>query len=317
MLIYATIALIIGFLLDLLIGDPPNWPHIVRKIGQLIMGLEKYFYPLKSKRRGGLLLTLSTVFICTLIPALLSLTYNYAAGLYLLIETFLCWQLLATRSLQVESDKVYKALSANDLPLARQHLSMIVGRDTNNLNAEDISKATVETIAENTADGVVAPLFYLMLGGATLGVLYKTVNTLDSMIGYKNEDYLEFGSFAARLDDIFNFIPARLTAFLMLGSAYLSRKNASKALYIWKRDRFNHASPNSAQSEAVVAGALQIQLGGPAYYQGVLQPKPYIGDDIQPIAPEHIGETHQLLYITALFMFFLALLVRGIFYVVL
>lgn len=317
MLIYATIALILGFLIDFIMGDPPRWPHIVRKIGQLIIGLEKFFYPFTSKRWGGILLTLSAVFICTLIPALLTITYYYSAGLYLAIETFFCWQLLATKSLQVESNKVYTALKENDLAAARYWLSMIVGRDTTNLDEAGITKATVETIAENTTDGVVAPLFYIMLGGAALGVLYKTINTLDSMLGYKNERYLDFGRFAARLDDIFNFIPARLTAFLMVGAAYISGKDASKAIYVWKRDRFNHASPNSAQSEAVVAGALQIQLGGLAYYQGQLKERPYIGDNIRSTTPEDIHGAHQLLYITAVLMLLLALLVRGMFYVAL
>lgn len=315
MLIYATLALGIGFFLDIIIGDPPGWPHMVRVMGKLIGWLEQVFYPLPSKQLGGALLTLTTLLICTAIPLLLLyLAFSVSPWLYLALETLFCWQLLATKSLQVESTQVYKALKENNLGQARKAVARIVGRDTDNLDEAGVTRATVETVAENTSDGVVAPLFYLIWGGAPLGCLYKAVNTLDSMIGYKNEHYIDFGRWAARLDDGFNFIPSRWAALLMISAAWLSRLDARNALYIWKRDRFNHASPNSAQTEAVAAGALQVRLGGPAYYFGQVYDKPYIGDDIRPIAPEDIGRSHQLLYITAVFMLILALIIRGIFY---
>lgn len=204
-----------------------------------------------------------------------------------------------------------------DIGRARKAVSMIVGRDTGGLDEAGVTRAAVETVAENASDGVVAPLFYIMLGGATLGCLYKAANTLDSMVGYRNERYIDFGRFAAKLDDVLNFIPSRLCALLMIGAARLCRMDAKNALRVWKRDRFKHASPNSAQTEAVMAGALRVRLAGNAYYFGRLYEKPYIGDDLRPIEAGDIRRSHSLLYVTAALMLLLALIIRGVLYAVL
>jgi adenosylcobinamide-phosphate synthase len=184
---------------------------------------------------------------------------------------------------------------------------MIVGRDTERLDEEGIAKAAVETVAENTSDGVIAPLLFLFIGGPTLGIIYKAVNTMDSMMGYKNERFIDFGRCAARLDDVFNFIPSRFSAILMIISAYLGGSSFSgkKAYFIWKRDRRNHTSPNSAQCESAVAGALSIRLGGPSYYFGKLYEKPFIGDDIRPVKPGDIGLTNRLMFISELLCYLL------------
>ena len=316
LLICSTLALCVGFLLDLLIGDPQKWPHIVRGMGLLIKGLERALYPLQNKRWGGILLSLIALFVCTAIPtALLYFAFQASPWLYFALEALLVWQCLATRSLWVESNKVYTALNDHDIGKARLALSMIVGRDTGSLNEADIARATVETVAENISDGIVAPLFYIMLGGAAAGCMYKAVNTLDSMIGYKNERYLDFGRFAAKLDDALNFIPSRLAALLMIVAARLCHMDAKGAYRIWRRDRRNHASPNSAQTEAVMAGALGIRLTGDAYYSGKLYEKPTIGDDQRPIIATDICHSHKLLVVTALFMLLLTVLLRGMVYV--
>lgn len=315
MLIYSTFAIGTGYLIDLILGDPPGWPHLVRGMGALISRLELLFYPLSSKRLGGTLLTLITLLLCSAIPAVfLYLAFSFSPWLYFVMESLICWQLLSTKSLQVESDKVYTALVNQDLDGARKAAAMIVGRETRELNAAGVTRAAVETVAENTSDGVAAPLFYLMLGGAPLGCLYKAANTLDSMIGYKNERYLAFGRTAAKLDDALNFIPSRLCALLMIAAAWLGRMDASNALRIWRRDRFKHASPNSAQTEAVAAGALDLRLAGNAIYFGRLQEKPYIGDDLRPIEPADIRRTHQLLYLTSALMLVITLVIRGLIY---
>lgn len=312
---YSTLALCTGFLIDIAAGDPQGWPHIVRGMGLLIGWLERLFYPLSNKRLGGALLTLLTLLLCTAVPAaLLYAAFCVSPWLYFTLETLLCWQLLATKSLRVESDKVYAALGEKDICGARKAVAMIVGRDTQELDVSGVTRAAVETVAENASDGVVAPLFYLMLGGAPLGCLYKAVNTLDSTVGYKNERYLDFGRFAAKLDDALNFIPSRLCAFIMLFAAWVCRMDAKNALRIWRRDRFKHASPNSAQTEAVVAGALCVRLAGNAHYFGKLYEKPYIGDDIRPVEVEDIRRCHKLLYVTAALMLLLALMIRGIIY---
>lgn len=313
-LLCSTPALCAGFLIDILIGDPKGWPHIVRGMGALIGRLERLFYPLSDKRLGGALMALSTLLICTAVPALLYLAFYISPLLYFVLETLLCWQLLATKSLRVESGKVYAALREKNIDGARKAAAMIVGRDTERLDEAGVTRAAVETVAENASDGVVAPLFYIMLGGSPLGCLYKAANTMDSMVGYKNERYLEFGRFAAKLDDALNYIPSRLSALLMLGAVWLCRMDARNALRIWRRDRFNHASPNAAQTEAVMSGALGVRLAGNAYYFGKLYEKPYIGDDIRPIEAEDIHRSHKLLYVTAALMLFLSLIARGVLY---
>ncbi|MEG2173982.1 MAG: adenosylcobinamide-phosphate synthase CbiB, partial [Oscillospiraceae bacterium] len=315
MLIYSTLALCAGFLIDLIIGDPQGWLHIVRGMGMLIERLERLFYPISNKRLGGILLALSILLICTAVPAtLLYLAFCVAPWLYFVLETFFCWQLLATKSLRIESKKVYTALKAKDLGGARKAVAMIVGRDTERLDEPGITRAAVETVAENVSDGVAAPLFYLMIGGAPFGCLYKATNTMDSMIGYQNEKYLDFGRFAAKLDDALNFIPSRLCALLMILAVWICRMNTKNAFHIWKRDRFEHASPNSAQTESVMAGALGVRLAGNAYYFGRLHEKPYLGEDLRPVEAEDIVRSHQLLYVTAVLMMLFALIIRGIFY---
>ena len=214
---------------------------------------------------------------------ILYVSYGYAFWLGVLVESFMCYQILATKSLSTESDKVRRALEEEGLPSARKAVSMIVGRDTENLTEEGVIKAAVETVAENTSDGVIAPLFYLMIGGAVLGFGYKAVNTMDSMIGYKNDTYMYFGTAAARLDDVVNFIPARLSAWLMLLASMFTGMDWKNAWRIYCRDRSNHKSPNAAQTESVMAGALRVCLAGDAWYFGKLHRKPTIGDPLREI----------------------------------
>ncbi len=314
-LAFSALALCLGFLLDLVLGDPADWPHVVRGIGRLIAALEKALYPVRNKRLGGTLLALCVLMICTALPAvLLYAAWKLSPWVYFILEALLCWQTLALKSLKVESRKVYGELTKNDLPAARKAVSMIVGRDTAALNEAGITRAAVETVAENASDGVIAPLFYLMLGGAVFGLFYKAVNTMDSMIGYKNERYTDFGRFAARLDDVMNYLPSRLSATLMILTARPCGLDAKNAYRIWKRDRRKHLSPNSAQTEAVMAGALNVRLAGNAYYFGKLHEKPYIGDDLRPIGPKDILLSHRLLYAASILMFLLALIVRGCLY---
>lgn len=313
--VFSTFSLCAGFLLDLLLGDPQGWPHIVRGIGGLISAFEKAFYPVKNKRLGGALLVLCVLIVCTALPAaLLYFAWRLSPWVYFILEALLCWQALALRSLKSESRKVYDALEKNDLPAARKAVSMIVGRDTAALDEAGVTRAAVETVAENASDGVIAPLFYLAIGGAVFGCFYKAVNTMDSMIGYKNERYIDFGRFAARLDDVMNYLPSRLSALLMIATARPCGLDAKGAYRIWKRDRRRHASPNSAQTEAAMAGALNVRLAGNAYYFGKLYEKPYIGDDLRPIEPRDILRAHALLYAASLLMFLLALILRGCLY---
>lgn len=221
------------------------------------------------------------------------------------LECFWCYQLLAARSLGKESKKVYKKLIRDDLPGARLAVSMIVGRDTENLTVEGVTKATVETVAENTNDGVIAPLIYMLIGGPILGFVYKAVNTMDSMLGYKNEKYLYFGRVAAKMDDVAGFIPARISALLMILASCLLGMDGKNALWIWKRDRRKHASPNAAQTEAVCAGALQVQLAGDAWYFGVKHEKETIGDPIRKIEPKDILRSEKLMIGTEVLTFLL------------
>ena len=299
------VALVMGYILDLIFGDPYWMPHPVRFIGNLISILEKVirrFMP-KTKRGeyiGGIILTVMVVSISMVIPLVIILmAKSINTYLALTVETFMCYQILATKSLKVESMKVYDELAKNDLPSARKAVSMIVGRDTKDLTFSGVAKAAVETVAENTSDGIIAPLFYMILGGAPLGYFYKAVNTMDSMIGYKNEKYMNFGRFAAKLDDVVNYLPARISAYQMILSSFFLRYDYKNAFKIYKRDRYNHASPNSAQTESVCAGALDIQLAGNAYYFGKLYEKPTIGDNIREINYDDIKKANRLLYCTS------------------
>ena len=298
-------ALLLGFFLDLLLGDPSWLPHPIRAIGALIAALEKALRRLFPKRQGGELAGGAALVILVLALSggftLLVLWLCGQVGLWLrfLAETVLCYQLLATRSLKGESMKVYQALKAGDLEGARHAVSMIVGRDTQRLDEAGVARAAVETVAENASDGVIAPLIFLAIGGAPLGMVYKAVNTMDSMVGYKNDRYLWFGRCAARLDDLVNFIPARLAGLLMCLGAGFSGFDGPNALRIFRRDRTNHKSPTSAHPEAAAAGALHIQLGGPNYYFGKLVDKPAIGDADHPVEPLDIVRVNRLMYATA------------------
>lgn len=308
---YGISVVALGFLLDLLIGDPHWMPHPVRFIGWLIAHLEPPIRRIFAKREngeliGGAVLTLLVISISVGVSAgvVYGITYFIGGWPAFLLKAFLCSQLLAVKSLRRESMKVFNELKKGDLAAARNAVSMIVGRDTKELSLVEVAKAAVETIAENASDGVAAPLLYLMIGGIPLGFCYKAINTLDSMIGYRNERYQYFGRFAAKLDDVANFLPSRLCALLMIVSASLCGMDGQGALCIWKRDRRNHKSPNSAQTEAACAGALGVQLAGNAYYGGKLFEKPTIGDADRPVIPEDIKRANLLMYITSFLMLF-------------
>lgn len=305
-----------GFILDLILGDPHNWPHPVRWIGMLISKgeelIRKWLPKTKEGERvGGILLVIGVVGITVFISTLLIKVGGWInPWLGTLVEIILAYQILATKSLKDESMKVYKALEAGDLEGARYAVSMIVGRDTASLDEEGIAKATIETVAENTSDGIIGPLFYLVIGGVPLAFMYKAINTLDSMIGYKNEKYEYFGTFGAKLDDVVNYIPARISGYLMIFASGLCGMNLKGAYTIYKRDRYNHKSPNSAHTEAACAGALNIQLAGDAYYFGIKCEKPTIGDAIRHVEVEDIKRTNRLMYVTCIVGLILFILVR-------
>lgn len=317
MLSYHILAFFAGFLLDLAAGDPYWLPHPIRLIGTWIGYLDKRLLgaPIgetkdsrrdckgdsKRERRFGILLVFLVLLPAAIIPLLL-LFFSYwlhpAAGLVL--ESIMTYQILAVKCLKVESVKVYRKLAEHDLAGARTAVSRIVGRDTEQLDEAGVAKAAIETVAENTSDGVIAPMLYLAIGGPVLGFLYKAINTMDSMVGYKNERYLMFGRAAAKLDDVVNFLPARISALLMIAAALPGREFSCKnAWRIFIRDRYQHASPNSAQTEAACAGAMGIQLAGNASYFGSIVEKPVIGDSERPVGAEDILKVNVLLYRTA------------------
>lgn len=307
-----------GFALDLIFGDPLWLWHPVMGIGRVITWADRFLRKIFSihgereadrakKRLAGVLLVLIVLPVSVAVPALLL----YGAGLLhpwlkTGLSCVMCYQMLAMKSLRTESMKVYDALKKNDIVLARKAVSMIVGRDTQNLDEAGVTKAAVETVAENTSDGVIAPLLFMLLFGVLGGFFYKAVNTMDSMVGYKNDEWRYMGTAAAKLDDVMNFIPARISAAAMIAAAFfiscgkavlqMDYKNAAR---IWKRDRYRHASPNSAQTEAVCAGALNVQLAGDAYYFGQLYHKPTIGDANRSVEAEDIKRANRLMYGTS------------------
>ncbi|MEJ8735012.1 adenosylcobinamide-phosphate synthase CbiB [Mediterraneibacter sp. ICN-202921] len=312
-------ACVTGFLLDLLFGDPVWLYHPVRLIGRWITFLEKQIFgfcekyteeKMKAKKLliGGGFLWVSVVLVSTGIPCLLLLLAGKIHPVFAFcLETFWCYQLLAAASLRKESKKVYEKLTKGTLAEARKAVSMIVGRDTEALDEKGVIKAAVETVAENTSDGEVAPLIFLLLGGAPLGFFYKAVNTMDSMVGYKNEKYLYLGRIPAKLDDVMNFIPARVSAVIMILSSFLLRMDGKNAYKVYKKDRRKHASPNAAQTESVCAGALDIELAGDAFYFGKRVHKETIGIPYREPEAEDIVRAGKLLYMTA----FLTLLILG------
>lgn len=308
-------AIIAGFILDLIFGDPHWLPHPICLIGNLIGWLDKNLRALLAPNKtallcGGAFMVLIVVGVSFTIPlVILNLVGGISPWLAFAVETIMCYQIFATKCLRDESMKVYDALAKDDLADARVKLSWIVGRDTKNLDAEEVIKGAVETVAENTADGIIAPMLYMFIGGAPLAFLYKGINTMDSMVGYKNDTYLYFGRCAAKLDDLANLIPARITGLTMIMAAYLVNLDAKKAWEIFWRDRYNHLSPNSAMTESVTAGALNIQLGGDHFYFGKLVHKDTIGDNIRLVCADDIVKTNKLLYMTAVLCLLLFTLV--------
>lgn len=298
-------ALILGFFLDLIVGDPHWMPHPIVFIGKLIDVTEKAMRKIFPKtvlgeNFAGAAVWIVVVTVSTGLPLLiLWLAYGVNRFLGLAVETILCAQILATKSLRTESMKVYSALKTGDLEKARYAVSMIVGRDTQYLDEAGVTRAAVETVAENTSDGIIAPMLYLAIGGAPLGFFYKAVNTMDSMLGYVELPYKNVGLVPAKMDDVFNYIPARLSALLMLAAGTLLGLDGKNGWKIFKRDRYNHASPNSAQTESVCAGLLGLRLAGDAWYHGVLHKKKFIGDARREIEDTDIPRACRLMYGTA------------------
>ena len=305
-----------GFLLDALFGDPAWLPHPVVLMGRCISALEKHLRTALPKTPRGELAGGAAV--AAVLPlgtlAVTGLACWVAARLHpalgLALQMLWCGQALAAKGLAQESRNVYKELAKGDLPAARRAVARIVGRDTQNLTAAGVTRAAVETVAENTSDGVIAPLLYMLLGGAPLALTYKAINTMDSMLGYKNEKYLYFGRCAAKLDDAANWLPSRLAALLWVAAAALTGNSARGAWRIWRRDRRRHASPNSAQTESACAGALGVQLAGPAYYFGEYYDKPTIGDPLREIEPRDILRANRMMYAESLLALVLGLAVR-------
>ena len=298
-------AVVAGFLLDALLGDPRRIPHPIVAMGNAIAWLEPRLRaafpdtPSGARRAGVVLVAVLCAGSFGATWCLIAVAGLVHPLLGFAVETWLCYQALAACELRRQSMRVVRELTREGLPAARRAVGMIVGRDTEALDERGVLKAAVETVAENTADGVVGPLVYLIVGGAPLGMLYKAVNTMDSMAGYKNERYLDFGRAAARVDDVLGFIPARLAALCMIAAAPAAGLSAKGAWRIWRRDRFNHASPNSAQTESAMAGALGVELAGSAVYFGKLVEKPTMGDATRPIEREDVRRANRLMVLAS------------------
>lgn len=308
--------IVIAFLIDCILGDPYNFPHPVRFIGKYIKLFEnkvfnktrtkielKYFY--------GVLLTISTVGLTFILTVLiLQIAKSINIYLFYILNIIILWTTIAPKCLAQEGYKVYKPLKDDNIELARNRISFLVSRDTENLSKSQICRATVETILENISDGVIAPLFYSFIGGAPLAMAYKAVNTLDSMVGYRNDKYETLGFFSAKLDDCLNFIPSRLSGILIIISAFCLKYDYRNALKIFIRDRKKHESPNSAHPESAGAGALSIQLGGATSYFGEIHNKPYIGDNIKQIMPNDILKSIKLLYISTIILILIGICIQ-------
>ncbi|MBR0311310.1 MAG: cobalamin biosynthesis protein CobD [Oscillospiraceae bacterium] len=291
-----------GFVLDLIFGDPAWLPHPVVVMGKYISAFERLIRPRlpgtpKGELLGGALLAVSLPLLTlavTLGACLLARRVHW--GLELALQTLWCAQALATRGLAAESRRVYEALRSGDLAAARAAVARIVGRDTARLDAEGVAKAAVETVAENFSDGVAAPMLCMFLGGAPLAMVYKSINTMDSMVGYTSEKYLYFGRFAARLDDLANYIPSRVASLFLIVGAALTGQDAKSARRVWRRDASKHVSPNAGQTEAACAGALGVQLGGDAWYFGERHEKAALGDATRPCVPDDILKANRMMY---------------------
>lgn len=308
--------ILLGFILDTIIGDPYKLPHPIRWIGSFISILEKLCRKIAKSNTMLMILGAILVFIVVFVSGGITLLVLKLASFnkyaYLIVSSVICYYMLAGKSLKTESMKVYKAFENNDTEGARKAVSMIVGRDTQSLTKEGIIKAAVETVAENSSDGVVAPLIYMLIFGPVGGVVYKAVNTMDSMIGYVEEKYFYIGKFAAKLDDVLNYIPARISGILVIISAFILRYDYKNAFMIFKRDRRKHASPNSAQTESAMAGALGVQLAGDATYFGVVHKKPYIGYKKREIENEDIKRANDIMYTMTIICLVVGLVIRSV-----
>ena len=309
------IEITLGFLLDLIIGDPQNPIHPIRIIGSLCKTIEKFFRKIlkKSLKVAGLMTWISVILIVFLFNYyLLKGAYAINNILGIILASIMIYFCISTKALKVEGLKVVKYIIKDDIEGARKQLSYIVGRDTENLDKESILKAVVETVAENMSDGVIAPLFYAGIGGTPLAFLYKAVNTMDSMFGYKNDKYYDFGYFPAKLDDVFNYIPARLTGYFTVVIAFVLGLDYKNSFKIYNRDKNNHSSPNSAHPEAAVAGALGVRLGGANYYFGKLVEKPTIGDNLEKVDLNKVNQTNRILYGVSILGYIMTVIIRCI-----
>ena len=307
------IEITIGFILDLIIGDPQNPYHPVRFIGGLCTWLEKIFrgiFKKSLKVAGGFTWVIAVAVVYAVNFFIINVAYSFNNILGILLSGIIIYFCISTKALKVEGLKVIKYIIKDDIESARVQLSYIVGRDTKSLDKTSIVRAVIETVAENMSDGIIAPLFYVGIGGAPLMMAYKAVNTMDSMFGYKNEKYKEFGYFPAKLDDVFNYIPARLTGFFTVVIAFILKMNWKNSYKIYNRDKSNHSSPNSAHPEAAVAGALGVRLGGANYYFGKLVEKPTIGDNLEEIEISHLYKTNKILYGVAILGYILAIILN-------
>ena len=299
---YLPVQIGIAFLLDIMIGDPRWFPHPVRMIGVCIEYCEKVLRRLiPSEQVGGIFLTFIIVIGTYLVTyQLLVFFYEIRWSLGILVSIIIIFFSLSTRDLLRETGNVLKALKSGNLKTARKNLSRIVGRDTQNLSEEQIATGCIETSAENIVDGIIAPLFYAFIGGPALAMAYKSINTLDSMVGYKNDRYIDFGRASAKLDDVANYIPARIAAVVLPIASYLCGANYSNSVKILKRDGRKHPSPNSGIPEAAIAGALGIRLGGPSVYNDVRSDKPFIGDPQRNVSFHDISSTSKIVVVSAI-----------------
>jgi adenosylcobinamide-phosphate synthase len=337
------VVLVAALVIDLIAGDPERLPHPVRWTGRVITLLEGFLARPASpagKRLGGAILAIIVVGGVFLVSALvLFLSLKLSPALFLVIAVYIAWTSISVKELKKEAEGVLSPLSFGDIKAARKRLSRIVGRDTDSLDEKGIIKATAETIAENTSDGIIAPIFYLaaggpvvmliaevfwhfgqggpgartafyLAGGPALMAAYKAVNTLDSMVGYRSEQYMDFGRFSARLDDLANYIPSRLTALLMVAASMILRQSWRRSAAVLIRDGRNHPSPNAGLPEAALAGALGLKFGGPASYGGIKHAKPHIGDDLNEVCPGAVRSSIMIMLLSTLLMVALTLLVH-------